>query len=243
MKGEVDHGDDSTRLHAFERRVERPRQILALVWLPVLVGSRVIGSPSWLAILLAGASNLIWAFFLVELLVRLRLAPRTGVYIRSHLFDLAALGFPPLRAIWAVRGVRSVLQQPGLAFFLACTVGVVATAATLVFVIERDAVGANIDSLGDAVWWAFVTATTVGYGDHTPVSGLGRLLAGGLMLVGVVLYSVVTAHIAAYVIGRTRSAADEAILERIDHLATQVRSLEHEVARVGLGRSGDDAVG
>lgn len=42
----------------------------------------------------------------------------------------------------------------------------------------------QIKSLGDGLWWALVTLTTVGYGDMTPVSGLGRIIGGCLMVGG-----------------------------------------------------------
>ncbi len=50
--------------------------------------------------------------------------------------------------------------------------------------------GANpgIASFSDAIWWAFVTMTTVGYGDVVPVTGFGRLIAVALMLSGGVLF-------------------------------------------------------
>lgn len=196
-------GRDAARLTRFEQRVAGPRQVLALVWLPVWLGSR-IDSPPPINTLLDLASTVIWLFFLAEYLRRVQLAPEPCDYVRSHRFDVAALLFPPLRALWGLTSFRAVLSRPGLGVFLALMLGVVAAAAGAVFAIERDVAGANIDTLGDAVWWATVTVTTVGYGDRTPVSGLGRSVAGGLILVGVVLYSVVTAHITAYVFERSR---------------------------------------
>ena len=56
--------------------------------------------------------------------------------------------------------------------------------------------------MGDAVWWSFTTMTTVGYGDHAPTTGLGRMVAVGLMLSGIALLGVVTANIAAWFIER-----------------------------------------
>jgi voltage-gated potassium channel len=54
----------------------------------------------------------------------------------------------------------------------------------------------NIRSLKDAVWWTFVTATTVGYGDYYPISGAGRLTGILLMFFGITLAGVVTGNIA-----------------------------------------------
>lgn len=47
---------------------------------------------------------------------------------------------------------------------------------------------ANIHQIGDAVWWAFVTVSTVGYGDHYPVTTMGKVLAGAIIICGVGLF-------------------------------------------------------
>lgn len=58
--------------------------------------------------------------------------------------------------------------------------------------------GANIHDFGGAVWWAFSTVTTVGYGDRFPVTTAGRAVAGLLMVTGVRLFGVITAAVAAW---------------------------------------------
>ena len=73
---------------------------------------------------------------------------------------------------------------------------------------ERDAPGATITSFGDAVWWAWATVTTVGYGDRFPVTLEGRLIAFALMLVGISLVGVVTASVAAWLIANVERPAD-----------------------------------
>lgn len=65
---------------------------------------------------------------------------------------------------------------------------------------ERAVDDANIKSLGDAVWWAYPTVTTVGYGDHYPVTTSGRVVAVALMVVGIALVGSVTAAVAAWFI-------------------------------------------
>jgi voltage-gated potassium channel len=57
---------------------------------------------------------------------------------------------------------------------------------------------ANIKSAGDAMWWSFVTITTVGYGDRYPVTLEGRLIAGILMIVGVGLFGTFTGCVASW---------------------------------------------
>jgi voltage-gated potassium channel len=74
---------------------------------------------------------------------------------------------------------------------------VAASAALLVFVgalavldVEQSAPDAKILTFGDAIWWAVATITTVGYGDMYPVTPLGRMVAGALMMGGIAVLGV-----------------------------------------------------
>ncbi len=62
-----------------------------------------------------------------------------------------------------------------------------------VYLAEHDHPGANITRLGDALWWAVVTITTVGYGDYYPVTTVGRIIAVIVMFSGIgIVVSVLT---------------------------------------------------
>jgi len=56
----------------------------------------------------------------------------------------------------------------------------------------------GIDSPFDGIWWAWVTVTTVGYGDFVPVTLQGRLFASLVMLMGLGIFAMITASLAAY---------------------------------------------
>lgn len=64
--------------------------------------------------------------------------------------------------------------------------------AITMFFIEKD-VNPKINSLIDAFWWSFATTTTVGYGDITPITDLGKVIGIFLMLIGVAIFGVYTA--------------------------------------------------
>jgi voltage-gated potassium channel len=100
---------------------------------------------------------------------------------------------------------------------------------------EEGRPGANISDFGTAVWWSMTTVTTVGYGDHYPVTVQGRAVAAVLMMCGIALLGVVTASLASYVVDRVN--AEELSLEKRTHhdvrsLLTEVRALRQEVAEL-----------
>lgn len=75
-------------------------------------------------------------------------------------------------------------------------------AATLVVGMLLFLIDTNIHSPLDGIWSAWVTMTHVGYGDVVPASFLGRLLAAGLILLGLILFSLFTALVSVILIGR-----------------------------------------
>jgi len=61
---------------------------------------------------------------------------------------------------------------------------------------EQGSANANIKNASDALWWGYVTVTTVGYGDRYPVTNQGRIVGLFLLTVGVAIFSVVTSFLA-----------------------------------------------
>ena len=107
--------------------------------------------------------------------------------------------------------------------FSVCAVVVVFLGAFGVFIFETDA-NKSIGSFGDALWWAVVTATTVGYGDVSPVTVEGRFIAVVLMLTGIGVIGIFTATVASYFFEQDRSEVEEmkqrlaAIESKLDRL-------------------------
>ncbi|MGA0555268.1 potassium channel family protein [Larkinella sp. VNQ87] len=64
----------------------------------------------------------------------------------------------------------------------------------------------NIKTAEDAIWWAYVTITTVGYGDKYPVTTEGRIIAVMLMTAGVGLFGTFTAYVASWFVTDSQSA-------------------------------------
>uniref|UniRef100_A0AAU2JPM9 Potassium channel family protein n=1 Tax=Streptomyces sp. NBC_00049 TaxID=2903617 RepID=A0AAU2JPM9_9ACTN len=196
------------------------------------------------------AEWVVWGAFAVDYLVRLVLAADRGRFVRTHWLDLAAVVLPlvqPLRLLRLVATLLLVGRRARMApqirlttYVAGAVVGLLMFGSLAVLSVERDAPDGNIKNLGDAVWWSFTTMTTVGYGDHSPTTGLGRVLAVGLMLSGIALLGVVTANIAAWFIARFErdDQVERLQLAAIQELRTEVLALRTEVARLNGSAAG-----
>ena len=138
-----------------------------------------------------------WAAFAGDYLMRLRLAPRKWLFVRKNLLDLAVIALPLLRPLRLLRLVvlLRIFNRSATLGLRGRVSGYVAGGAVLLALVaalavldaERDNPDANITSIGDALWWACTTMSTVGYGDRYPTTTLGRLVAVGLMVSGIAL--------------------------------------------------------
>jgi len=136
----------------------------------------------------------------VHLMARLRFMTKP-----LNLVDILAVLalFPELRGLRALRMLRllrssrifqyrnpfaiilQTLEENGLLFGFAFSVlGVATTLGGVSFYLVEVRANPAVDSMLDGIWWALVTITTVGFGDITPVTLLGRILGGVLMIAG-----------------------------------------------------------
>jgi voltage-gated potassium channel len=108
----------------------------------------------------------------------------------------------------------------------------VAFAAITVLHVEGEAPASTIKTPGDAFWWAIVTVTTVGYGDHLPVTAEGRLVAGMLMIAGVGLFGTLSGLVASVLVSpRALNNVNElaALTHEIRMLREKIERLEEAV--------------
>ncbi|HXX77952.1 MAG TPA: potassium channel family protein, partial [Ktedonobacteraceae bacterium] len=102
------------------------------------------------------------------------------------------------------------LAQSTLLFTLVAALILVFTIAWLVLLSEQNAPNANIKTYHDAVWWAFVTITTVGYGDYYPVTGWGQSFAVILMFFGLGIIGVLSSYLSSTFITLQRRRKEKA---------------------------------
>ncbi len=194
------------------------------------------------------ASYAIWGLFVADYVVRLVRAPDRRRFVREHVIELIAiLPWDVLRiarvlrlvrllrvlraGIWfwrATRAVREIATQNGLLYVLAAASGIVLVGSAVFRVVEP-----GVKSYSEALWWAIVTVTTVGYGDIAPRTAAGRLVAVVLMLVGIGVLGMVTSSLATYFLGVRRRATHptvEHVRERMAEWDTLVPSERRQLA-------------
>jgi len=89
-----------------------------------------------------------------------------------------------------------------------------------------------IDTVWEGIWWAWVTVTTVGYGDIVPSSHVGRMFAALLILLGIGLFSLLTANFSAFFISKDEQkdrAANKMILRKLTKLEKKLDQIEQQL--------------
>jgi voltage-gated potassium channel len=242
------------RFERVERATDIPLALLALLIVPALILEDRANS----AIVREAARVInwvVWLAFCAEYVGKLLIAPSRRAYVRKAWFDLLLILLsPPFLVPDTLQGARAVRVLRLLRFVRAAAVAAiglreaaqglshkkfhyVALATTVVIglgaggilAVERGQ-NANIRSIGDALWWAVVTTTTVGYGDVSPVTSEGRLIAVGLMIVGIGFIGVFTATITSFFLEPTRAVEEQqhSIEERLARIEEKLDAMMRE---------------
>ncbi|MDG6777757.1 ion channel [Thiomicrorhabdus sp. zzn3] len=178
----------------------------------------------------AWVSTLIWLVFAAELSINVYNVTDRGRYLRQNWLNvvIVIVAFPWIDwgSDWAViiRSLRLVLFLRFFAHFykdavtilkrhrlgqilIGAAFMIVGAGGLFAYLEDRDFV--------DGIWYAIVTVTTVGYGDVVPQTENGRLFGTALILFGVVLFSLVTANISAFLIGSGQRKQEKEILNYV----------------------------
>lgn len=247
---------DAARLEEWNRRMG-PVVIVAAI-LPIAVGltdAHRDNPAVWLDLVS-------WLVFVVDYVVHLRLRPG---YARSKagIFDLVIVVLSAPWYLLPFLGNSRILGLARLArlgrVFIVSTKGakvrdlgrrlgqaaiysgvLIVVCAIVVEAVEPESAG--YVHLSDALWWAVVTFTTVGYGDLYPTTGAGRFVAVLLMLGGVALIGSLAASLGSFL-----NKGEDTEQELLDVEATQqellaeVRALRAEIAEMRAHQRGDGA--
>lgn len=237
-----------------EKFFEVPVMISVLMLIPVLIIEYSEQSLDSVALFLNWG---IWIVFLLEYIILLYFAENKLEYIKTHKIELIivlfsfpivpeglqstgflrfarlprllnALRFFRLAALLGKFGstVKSIFNSKGLRFIVYATIGIVLFFGFLFYISEP-----NVNSYSDGLWWALVTITTVGYGDITPLTNLGRIIASSLMIMGIGFIATITAAVSSYFIS---SFSDKEVTmnelgDKLDRLERELTELKKEL--------------
>lgn len=241
--------DEAPRLGQWEKRTEWPLAAIATIFLATYSVQVLVQPKGHSKTAIELGTAIAWVVFLVDYLVRLSLATNRIRWFFRHILDLAIVALPFLRPLRLLRllvlfgalqkAIGSAIRGRVIAYTAFSVVLLIYVASLAILDVEREQPGSKITTFGDAVWWSITTVTTVGYGDLSPVTGVGRVIAVLLMLGGISLVGIVTATLASWIIQRvaeedtanqavTAAQIDELRAElgrRIDKLSNEVRRL------------------
>lgn len=222
-------------LSRWQRITEWPMTALALVFLfayswEVLARTHIT--------LCENTINIIWVAFIIDYVVSISLARNKKAWFKNNLITLLSIALPifrPLRLLRLVAVLNVLNRTSGMAVRGRITMYVCSSAVLLIYIgslaildVERTAPGAKITDFGRALWWTFVTVTTVGYGDLSPVTWQGKCIAVGLMVTGIALIGIVTATLASWIVDSVDSETDK----RAQENSSEIQQLRSSVAEL-----------
>ncbi len=231
------------RSNRWERRFDVPVLVAALLVIPVIVVEQSSLDEPWdtLAAVLNWA---IWIVFALELVTMLIVVPNRWQWLRKHPVEVAVVVLSPpflpasLQAVRALRLLRlvrllrlmTILKKlytfEGLRYAaLLATMTALGGGAAFAAVEENR-------STWDGVYWALTTMTTVGYGDISPQTDAGRLIAIGVMIVGIGFLSILIGASAERFVSRDVARAEEDIEELETDVLREIQEIAERLQRV-----------
>lgn len=217
--------------------------VLSIYVLAALVVQTFFPLPAPVHSLIDQLDTLICGFFISEFFYRLWRAPDRWYFVKWNWIDLIASIpaiealrwgrlFRVLRILRAIRSSRIILRyllqrrkESVFKTMLLVSLVLMIFSSIAVLILESGSDG-NIKTPSDAMWWAFVSLTTVGYGDKYPVTVEGRIVAMVLVTAGVGLFGTVSGYIAAYFIEPEQKAQENDLKVVLAELSSVNERLE-----------------
>ena len=222
---------------------------LCIYVLGALFVDTVFTLPPETSVLLNRIDNIVCIIFIGDFILNIITAKSKLGYLKWGWIDLAS-SIPNIqilrwgrfarviRTLRILRGVRSIKLIIRFLFANRAK-GTFASVSMISFVIIvfssiailncEIAPDSNIKTASDALWWSFVTITTVGYGDYYPTTSLGRIIASTLIMAGVGLFGTFTAYVASFFMQYEEGQEVETV-EELKAIRKQLDLLEKKVA-------------
>ena len=194
----------------------------------------------------------LWAFFLLETLILSALVDNKKRYLMTNWSNLVIViaGMPLLWEYLPYAGglrtlrllamftmlmnmsgsFQKIMGKNHLGPTLMVSFIIIVMAGTLMAVIDP-----NVDTPLDGIWWAWVTVTTVGYGDIVPGSTAGRLFGSVLILMGIGLFAMMTASFSAFFMQREEEDLfdkERLHAQQLEKMEVRMEQLEKKLDRL-----------
>ncbi|MFL5824203.1 MAG: potassium channel family protein [Solirubrobacteraceae bacterium] len=224
------------RYRKWERRFEIPVALAALATIPLLVAEQNHHTQP-LATLLTVGDWLVWTVFAAEAVVLMALTTPHWRWARSHVLEVAIVvltipvipgAIQALRTLRLLRLLRLVRLAPVARRVFSLEGLRYATFLALLAVLaggEAFAQAENV-SLGNGIYWALSTMTTVGYGDFIPKTSAGKAVAATVMMVGVAFFAMITGAIAQSFLAGEVEEIEEEVQEMVAETEREERMIE-----------------
>ena len=206
---------------------ESPLIILAFAMIPLLLGPYIWDLSQDELNTFNRLDQIIWALFVINLIVKVLIAPRRLSFLKSNILEVIVVipYLQPLRIVFfgtkAIWGMTKIARPD---FLIVVSGGLVIISATIVTSLERSS-NPELGSFPDALWWAIVTITTVGYGNQEPVTFFGRIVAVILMITGVGFFGAIAANLAAFFVRKDED-------EKIDNLQRDINAINEKLDKL-----------
>lgn len=250
--------DDAENLNSFQFGI----LVLSIALLLGLGAEFIFRVPAEVARLVLFIDTTICGLLFIDWVIRFSEAESKRAFLRWGWIDLLACIptleafrilrlFRIIRLIIAVRTLHRLLHilaesktSAGLSGVGVIAILMISFGSTGILLAEYDAPGGNITTAEDALWWALVTTTTVGYGDYYPVSTAGRIIAGFLMVTGIGLFGTLSGVAAGFFLAEDEDkpaslAAQHKMLARIEAMQREIHEMHME--QQANGRSSRDS--
>ena len=202
----------------------------------------------------------LWGFFIVETVVLTFLVNNRRLYLRNNWLNLIIIvtGIPMLLGwpthLGALRLLRLVIVFTLLMHIggrvkkmlsrneLAAT-GLASLIVIVMAGILMSALDPGVDGPLEGIWWAWVTITTVGYGDVVPQSHAGRAFASIIIFLGLGLFAALTASFTTFFISQREEkiiSSEEGVHKRLSAIEQQLTRLEEKIDRLNTGNEPDE---
>lgn len=215
--------------------------LLALIVVITLFLDLTFDLPGNIIWLFDKVNFLVWIIFTFDYVYRLYISENKKAFILNNKIDLISIlpfneilqGFRIIKAFKLlkltklfkltiflsnyIKRLNKFLKLNNFNYVLYITITTIIIGAYSISIVE------NMD-FKDSLWWSFVTTTTVGYGDISPRTGLGRIIATILMLVGIGFLSMLTGTIATFFLGKKEERIVDYKTETIEAISDKIKN-------------------